>query len=571
MNERDYRKGTVPCHTWRMIRALEEDQFLKRPAVPGRRLPIVMPESLLVHKPVELSSPVPAAPAEPAPAIQEEAIPVENVPSLFDLRLAQYRCELERLYREQYQGDLAAWDSLLTLLRQCHQEREQVLQAIDERRATDPYWYCRRDLLAMTADADMFAGSLAGVAQRLPYLKECGVNFLCLSAEGTAEELAQTAAACRDQGICLCLTLKLDAPQGAPSFQNWVEGLLHLANLGADALYLGDLSVFSHPVLRMARLICQLVCPGVLLLGNAPDTGTVDFFGSEGKPECHILCRDRGGLLWHTLATGDVALLRHGVEYAFSLPRKQLFLNRLHGDNGVDWTLDYGWLKEHCGTDEGAHRQYLNEWATGKFPGSDSRGELCREGKVCGTTASLCGVEAADYEQDGVKLNQTVACDLLLHSFLFTLSGLPALISGDEIGQLNDYSCHDDPTRAGDARNLHRGPFQWDLAAMRNNQETRQGKQFQGLHRLSQLRANEPAFDPRADVWTFDTGNPHVLGLGRWYEGRKLVALFNFSNAFVTASAPEGGAFEELIYGGHYDFLDHVELYPYAFVWLLQH
>ena len=569
MNEHDYRKGTVPCHTWRMIRALEEDQFLKRPAVPGRRPSIVMPESLLVHKPVEQ----PAAPApQPAPALQTEAAPArELTPSPFDLRLAQYRCELERLYREQYQGDLAAWDSLLTLLRQCFEAREVSLHEMDERRAANPCWYCRRDLLAMTADADIFAGSLSGVAGHLPYLKECGVNFLCLSGEGTAAELTQTAAACREQGIYLRLDLKAEAPQGAPSFHAWVEELLHMANLGADALYLGNLAAFPHATLRMARLICQLVCPGVLLMGDAPDFGTLEFFGSDGKPECHMLCRDRGGLLWHTLATGDVSLLRHGVEQALSLPRERLFLNRLHGNNGVEWSLDYGWLKEHCGTDEGAHRQYLNDWATGKFPGSNCRGELCREGKVCGTTASLCGVEAADYEQNDLKLDQTVACDLLLHAFLFTLSGVPALISGDEIGQLNDYSCHEDPAKSGDARYLHQGPFQWDLAAMRNDQQTRQGKQFHGLHRLAQLRAGEPAFDARADVWTFDTGDARVLGLGRWYEGRKLVALFNFSNEFVTVSAPEAGAFDELIYGGHYDCLDHVELYPYAFVWLLQH
>ena len=88
--------------------------------------------------------------------------------------------------------------------------------------------------------------------------------------------------------------------------------------------------------------------------------------------------------------------------------------------------------------------------------------------------------------------------------------------------------------------------------------------------RLEQLRGAEPAFDARANVWTFDTGNPHVLGLGRWYEGRKLVALFNFGGDFVTASAPEGGTFDELVYGGHYDEIGHVELYPYGFVWLLQ-
>ena len=58
MNERNTHKGTVPCHTWRMIRAQEEDLYYKRPAVPGRRPAIVMPESLLVSK----------APAVPAAA-----------------------------------------------------------------------------------------------------------------------------------------------------------------------------------------------------------------------------------------------------------------------------------------------------------------------------------------------------------------------------------------------------------------------------------------------------------------------------------------------------------------------
>ena len=69
-------------------------------------------------------------------------------------------------------------------------------------------------------------------------------------------------------------------------------------------------------------------------------------------------------------------------------------------------------------------------------------------------------------------------------------------------------------------------------------------------------------------MWTFDTGNPHVLGIGRWYNGRKLIAMFNFSDQFVTASSTEGGSFDELVYGGHFDDLSHVELYPHGFVWL---
>lgn len=557
MDHRDYRKGTVPCHTWRMIRAQEEDLYFKRPAVPGRRPAIVMPEALLAPKTVVKADPAPQV--EAAPVVVEAA----PAPGLLDLRLARYGDELEQLYRAQFQGDLAAWDGLLTLLRRYQESRPQALLDQDQRREADPDWYCRRDRLAMTADAAAFAGSLSGVAEKLPYLKECGVDFLRLSADGTMAELASVADACRAQDICLCLELKESAPQNAASFQTWVGSLLELANAGADALCLGDLSLLPHPVVRMARLIVQLVCPGVLLAGKAPACG--DFSFTPDKPGCHLLCREGGALLWNALATGDTALLRHQIQQALSLPREQIFLNRLHSDDGLDWALDYGWLKEHCGADEGAHRQYLNDWACGQFPGSNSRAQLSAQGKVCGTTASLCGVEAADYEQDNTKLEQAVACDLLLHAFLLTQSGLPALISGDEMGQLNDYSCHED------AHSLQHGPFQWELAAMRNDENTRQGKQFQGLRRLTQLRAQEPVFDPRADVWTFDTGNPHVLGLGRWYEGRKLVALFNFSGDFVSASAPEAGSFEELVYGGHYDELGHVELYPYGFVWLLQH
>lgn len=299
------------------------------------------------------------------------------------------------------------------------------------------------------------------------------------------------------------------------------------------------------------------------------------YFGTPDKPECHMLYNvTTMATTWHTLATGDVSLLRHQMDAVCALPRDFLFLNYLRCHDDIGWGLDYPWLKEHFGTDEVAHKKYLNDWFTGKWPGSDSRGELYNDdprlgdARLCGTTASLCGVEAADYEKDPFKLERSVSCDLMLHAWMLTQSGIPVLYSGDEVGQLNDYSYHQDPEKWDDSRYLHRGAFQWDLAQLRHDGTTRQGKQFMGLRRLEELRCAEPAFDARADVWTFDTGNPHVLGIGRWYNGRKLIAMFNFSDQFVTASSTEGGAFDELVYGGHFDDLSHVELYPHGFVWL---
>ena len=166
-------------------------------------------------------------------------------------------------------------------------------------------------------------------------------------------------------------------------------------------------------------------------------------------------------------------------------------------------------------------------------------------------------------------MERAISCDLMLHAWMLVQSGIPVLYSGDEIGQLNDYTYHDDPEKADDSRYIHRGNFQWDLAELRHDTTTRQGKQFEGLRRLETIRAGEKAFDAQADVWTFDTGSSHVLGVGRWYQGHKLIAFFNFSPEFVHVSSWEKGPYDELMYGGHREDLNDVELYPYGFAWFL--
>ena len=118
--------------------------------------------------------------------------------------------------------------------------------------------------------------------------------------------------------------------------------------------------------------------------------------------------------------------------------------------------------------DQVAHKKYLNDYLTGRWYGSDSRGELYNDdpklgdARLCGTTASLCGLEAALYEKDKAKEEKAIACILMLHAWLFTQSGIPVIYSGDEIGQLNDYTYKKDPEKWADSRYLHRGKFPWE-------------------------------------------------------------------------------------------------------------
>lgn len=121
--------------------------------------------------------------------------------------------------------------------------------------------------------------------------------------------------------------------------------------------------------------------------------------------------------------------------------------------------------------------------------------------------------------------------DLMLHAFILTQSGLPILCAGDEVAQLNDDTYRLDPLRAEDSRNLHRGMFDWRKAENRFNPDTLQGRLFQGLCRLVQVRRENPAFAANAVCHTVDLPSPSLLGLVREAEGQTLCAVFNFGDA----------------------------------------
>lgn len=276
---------------------------------------------------------------------------------------------------------------------------------------------------------------------------------------------------------------------------------------------------------------------------------------------------------WHTVATRDVRLMRHQLESVFSLPKQYTFLNYLRCHDDIGWGLDYDYLKQF-GITEVAHKKYLNDYLKGAWYGSDSRGELYNDdprlgdARLCGTTASLCGIEAAEYEKNPDKLTKGITLDLMLHAFLLTQSGIPVLYSGDEIGQLNDYSYHKDPLKKDDSRYLHRGNFSWKDAALRKNPESREGRIFEGLQKLIQIRKSYEVFDSQADTWIVETWNDHVLGIGRYYNGEKMIALFNFSEFDQTAWINEPEEYYDMI-SAQKRPARAVGVPGYSFAWLL--
>ncbi len=371
-------------------------------------------------------------------------------------------------------------------------------------------------------------------------------------------------------------------------FNDMTENMLFLCNHGVDIVRLDAVPYIwktlgtqcrnlpeVHTLVRLMRMASEVVCPGTLLLGEVvmEPSKVVPYFGSVEKPECHMLYNvTTMATTWHTVATRDVRLMRHQLEAVFALPKQYTFLNYLRCHDDIGWGLDYDFLKQF-GTEEVAHKKFLNDYLTGKIYGIDARGELYNDdprlgdARLTGTTASLCGIEASEYEKNDWKLDRAIRLDIMLHAFLLTQSGIPVLYSGDEIGQLNDYSYHEDPDKWDDSRYLHRGKLNWDEVAMRKDPTTRQGRLFQAITKLVKTRKEYAVFESAADTWLLEPYNDHVLAIGRYYEDEKLIALFNFSENDETAWINEDEDYIDLM-TGEKRAAKAVNLPAYDFAWL---
>ena len=371
-------------------------------------------------------------------------------------------------------------------------------------------------------------------------------------------------------------------------FNEMMYNFLFLANQGMDIIRIDAVPYIwkelgtscrnlkeVHTIVRMMRMIAEIVCPSVILLGEVvmePEK-VVPYFGTVEKPECHMLYNvTTMATTWNSIATRDIRLLKKQMDIVSRLPKQYTFLNYLRCHDDIGWGLDFDTMKQ-WGMEEPSHKRYLNDYFTGKIADSISRGELynddpvTQDARFCGTTASMCGIEAAGFEGNAEKMQTAIQEDLMLHAYMLTQSGIPMLYSGDELGQVNDYSYKDDSEKASDSRYLHRGAFLWELADKRKDLSTVQGQLFQMLNRLEQIRRQENVFSQEAEVYTYDVHNDSILGILREYKGERFIALFNFSENEQTAWMQEEGIFRNLVNGEIVEVKDPV-LKGYEFVWM---
>lgn len=377
-------------------------------------------------------------------------------------------------------------------------------------------------------------------------------------------------------------------------FRDMTAEMLFLANVGAEVLRLDALAFTwkelgtncenlskAHTLVRAFNAVVRIAAPSLLFKSEAivhPDE-VARYINAE---ECQLSYNPLlMALLWNSLATHKVRLLRHSMSYRFVIPEDCSWVNYIRCHDDIGWTFDDGDAAA-LGINGYDHRRFLNAFYTGRFPGSFARGlpfqENPRTGdaRVSGTLASLAGLEAAVHSGNPAEIDLAVRRILLLNAIILSIGGIPLIYLGDEVGVLNDYSYVDDPAKAEDSRWVHRPRIDWEQMVRRHDPTTIEGRIYSGLRHLIKVRKATPTFAGNR-MKVIHLGNDHVFAyLRTGSHGDRVLVIANFTES--TQPIP---ANEVRLYGAGYHFRDLISnqelaligetivLAPYQVLWLV--
>lgn len=383
-------------------------------------------------------------------------------------------------------------------------------------------------------------------------------------------------------------------------FNAITEEMLFLANIGCAALRLDALAFIwkemgtncenqpnAHKLIQAFNCCLQITAPAVVFKSEAivhPD----EVLKYVHKKECQLSYNPLlMALIWNSLATRKTHLLTSSMQKSFTIEQDCSWVNYIRCHDDIGWTFDDA-IAHQLGINPNDHRYFLNQFFTGRFAGSYANGVPFAENpsngdcRVCGSLASLCGLEGALNTQNQQAIDFAIRRIMLVHGIIMSIGGIPLIYSGDEMGLINDYSYRDDPTKAHDDRWVNRiavtaehiegidTPIAQTDPIDRKVQKTL----FAGIQQLISTRKAHSIFG-QARTHILQTDNQHCFVYCRVADdGQKLLVLCNFSEHPQTLCADlldvfDGQPTTELLSQERVSDNGDIHLSPYQQCWLL--
>jgi len=382
------------------------------------------------------------------------------------------------------------------------------------------------------------------------------------------------------------------------------EEMLAIANLGVDVLRLDALAFVwkkigtncenlpeAHVLIEAFQYVAQIATPSLVFKSEAivhPD----EVIKYIGKNQCSLSYNPlQMALFWESTATRRTGLLIKSLKKRWPIPAGCGWVNYIRCHDDIGWTFSDEDARE-CGINGYDHRHFLNKFYTNRFDGSFARGEAFQynpengDCRVCGTMASLCGLEEANDlyrkettgEKSGraqVYADMAIRRMIMLYSVLFALPGIPLLYAGDETATLNDYSYHDEAGKKADSRWVHRIAMDWKrnekISAGTTGDDwllDQQAKVFHALKNIIRTRKGESLFG-RASIEFYDCRNERLFAFIRQEPGTgRIFVLANFSEEKASFPLYLRVTGTDLLSGKKYSGIDACVLDAYQTVWI---
>jgi amylosucrase len=347
-------------------------------------------------------------------------------------------------------------------------------------------------------------------------------------------------------------------------FAAMLETILWLANHGIDVFRLDAVPFMwkrpgttcmnqpeVHLIVQALHALVRLAAPAVIFKAEAivaPDD-LVPYLGGHDRyrPECELAYHNQlMVMLWSSLATRDARLMAQSLRRMRPIPAEASWVTYVRGHDDIGWAISapdaaaVGW-------DWWNHRNFLNAYFSGRFPGSYARGALFQENpatgdaRISGSAASLCGIEAASSPEE---LDAGIRRLILLYAVVFGFGGIPLIYMGDEIAMRNDQSYLADPALADDNRWMHRPAMDWVAAGRRHDGTTLEGRVFGWMRRLVAARRDLLALRTGGEREILGVDNGAVFAWRRRHpRSGTFLGLANFAESPQSVEASAIGRF----------------------------
>lgn len=367
--------------------------------------------------------------------------------------------------------------------------------------------------------------------------------------------------------------------------------MLFLANIGCEALRLDALAFVwkekwtqceslpkAHTLIQSFNLCLQIVAPSVQFKSEAivhPD----EVAKYIDKDECQLSYNPLlMALMWESLATRETKLLTASMKKSFSISPDCAWVNYIRCHDDIGWTFDDDIARQQ-GINGYHHRQFLNQFYTGRFEGSFAQGVPFQENpttgdcRVCGSFASLAGLEKAMASGNPIELDHAVKRVRLLNSINLSIGGIPLIYQGDELGVLNDHSYLRDEFKREDSRWVNRPQVTDALIEGAKSNTTPQGMIHSQLKAMIAIRQSQPVLG-EGTTEILDTDQPHLFVYRRENKlGERFIAICNFSehSQWLCASITDwqqGEEIVDLLTGEKHTYRQGIYLNAYDILWL---